>query len=112
MLRLPDQIVVDNGPEFAGSALDAWAAARGVRLHFITPGRPVENAFIESLNGRFRDECLNESWFRSLLDARLTIEAWRRDYNEVRPHSALGNMPPARFLENWNNRAKELQPTG
>lgn len=91
---LPQVLVMDNGPEFAGRALDAWAYQQGVRLHFIDPGKPVQNAFIESFNGKMRDECLNEHWFLSLGEARETIEAWRRDYNEVRPHSALGNRTP------------------
>jgi len=94
---VPEMIVMDNGPEFAGKALDAWAYQRGVKLHFIRPGKPVENAYIESFNGKFRDECLNEHWFVTLDHAREVIEAWRRDYNEVRPHSALDNVPPAVF---------------
>ena len=96
---LPEVITVDNGPEFAGKTLDAWAYAHGVRLHFIDPGKPVQNAFIESFNGRLRDECLNEHWFMSLPAARTIIEAWRDDYNTVRPHSALGNRTPAEFAE-------------
>jgi len=94
---LPEVLVTDNGPEFAGQALDAWAYQRGVRLHFIDPGKPVQNAFIESFNGKMRDECLNEHWFGTLGEARQTIEAWRRDYNEVRPHSSLGNRTPQEF---------------
>lgn len=94
---LPEIIVMDNGPEFAGQALDAWAYLRGVKLRFIEPGKPIQNAFIESFNGKFRDECLNEHWFVSLQDAREKVEAWRRDYNEVRPHSALGNRTPEEF---------------
>ena len=94
---LPEVLVTDNGPEFAGQALDAWAYQRGVRLHFIDPGKPVQNAFIESFNGKMRDECLNEHWFGTLVEARQTIEAWRRDYNEVRPHSSLGNRTPQEF---------------
>ena len=96
---LPEAIVLDNGPEFAGKVLDEWAYRRQVRLEFIRPGKPVENAFVESFNGRFRDECLNEHWFTSLADARFTIECWRLDYNHVRPHSALGRIPPAEFAE-------------
>jgi len=91
---LPQMLVTDNGPEFAGQALDVWAYAQGVKLHFIEPGKPVQNAFIESFNGKMRDECLNEHWFTSLGEARETIEVWRRDYNEVRPHSSLGNRTP------------------
>jgi putative transposase len=94
---LPQVLVTDNGPEFAGRALDLWAYEHGVRLHFIEPGKPVQNAFIESFNGKMRDECLNEHWFLSLGEARQTIEAWRRDYNEVRPHTSLGNRTPQEF---------------
>lgn len=94
---LPQVLVTDNGPEFAGQALDVWAYAQGVKLHFIEPGKPVQNAFIESFNGKMRDECLNEHWFTSLGEARETIEVWRRDYNEVRPHSSLGNRTPQEF---------------
>jgi putative transposase len=94
---LPQVLVTDNGPEFAGRALDVWAYQRGVKLHFIEPGKPVQNAFVESFNGKMRDECLNEHWFGTLAEARQTIEAWRRDYNEVRPHSSLGNQTPQEF---------------
>lgn len=96
---LPRSIVIDNGPEFAGRALDAWAYRRGVKLNFIRPGKPVENAFVESFNGRFRDECLNENWFLDLHDAKAKIEEWRTDYNQVRPHSSLGNVPPIEFAK-------------
>jgi putative transposase len=94
---LPEVLVTDNGPEFAGQALDVWADQRGIKLHFIDPGNPIQNAFIESFNGKMRDECLNEHWFRTLNEARQTIEAWRRDYNEVRPHSSLSNRTPQEF---------------
>ena len=94
---LPEVLVTDNGPEFAGQALDVWACERGVKLHFIQPGKPIQNAFIESFNGKMRDECLNEHWFGTLNEARQTIEAWRRDYNEVRPHSSLANRTPQEF---------------
>lgn len=97
ILGLPETIVVDNGPEFAGRTLDAWAYAHGVTLRFIRPGKPIENAYVESFNGKFRDECLNEHWFVSLADAIATIEAWRIDYNTVRPHSALGGRTPHDF---------------
>jgi putative transposase len=97
MAGLPEIISVDNGPEFISKALDAWAYQRGVKLTFIRPGKPVENAYIESFNGRFRDECLNENWFMSLDHARRIIEAWRVDYNHARPHSALGYMTPEEF---------------
>jgi len=94
---LPEAIVVDNGPEFRGRALAAWSEQRGVRLEFIQPGKPVQNAYIESFNGRLRDECLNANWFTSLSDARRKIETWRKDYNEQRPHSSLNYLPPAEF---------------
>ena len=83
---LPEVITVDNGPEFTGKALDEWAYRNGVKLNFIRPGRPIENAYAESFIGRFRDECLNENWFLSLRDARHIIENWRIDYNNGRQH--------------------------
>jgi putative transposase len=91
----PRTIRLDNGPEFISRELDLWAFMRGVTLDFSRPGKPTDNAFIESLNGKFRAECLNASWFLSLDEARRKCEAWRRDYNEVRPHSAIGNKVPA-----------------
>jgi putative transposase len=95
---LPEVITVDNGPEFAGKALDEWAYRKGIKLSFIRPGKPIENAFAESFNGRLRDECLNTNWFLSLKHARDTIEDWRKDYNTVRPHSALGGLAPEEFM--------------
>lgn len=108
--RLPEVIVTDNGPEFTGKALDSWAYKHKVRLDFIRPGKPVENAFIESFNGRLRDECLNEHWFLNLQDAREKIETWRLDYNGSRPHSSLGNLTPEEFVERHQslNRRQEL----
>ena len=94
---LPEAIVLDNGPEFRGRALAAWSAERGVRLEFIQPGKPVQNAYAESFNGRLRDECLNANWFTSLSDARRKIETWRQDYNQQRPHSSLDYLSPAEF---------------
>lgn len=94
---LPEAIVLDNGPEFRGRALAAWSEERRVRLEFIQPGKPVQNAYIESFNGRLRDECLNANWFTSLIDARRKIETWRQDYNQQRPHSSLDYLPPAEF---------------
>jgi putative transposase len=90
----PAELVLDNGPELTGRALDAWAADRGVRLRFIAPGKPSQNGFVESFNGRFRDECLDQHWFLDLADARATIERWRVDYNGGRPHGALGYRTP------------------
>ena len=85
------------GPEFISKALDRWAYENGVTLDFSRPGKPTDNAFVESFNGRLRDECLNTHWFLSLADARTKIEAWRRDYNESRPHTALGWLTPAEY---------------
>ena len=96
---LPESITVDNGPEFAGKAMDEWAYRRGIKLNFIRPGKPVENAFAESFNGRLRDECLNTNWFMSVRHAREIIEDWRLDYNEVRPHSSLKGKTPKEFIE-------------
>jgi putative transposase len=110
---LPKSIVCDNGPEFRGEALDQWATLRGVTLQFIEPGKPVQNAFSESFNGRLRDECLNESWFVHLRDARETIEAWRLDYNNVRPHSGLSDVTPTAFALSLLRATPSLnQPTG
>lgn len=97
--RCPTLIQVDNGPEFTSKALDAWAHQHGIKLQFIRPGKPVDNAYIESFNGRLREECLNQHAFRNLLDARQTIEAWRQDYNLARPHSALDYLTPAEYRE-------------
>jgi putative transposase len=94
---LPRQIRSDNGPEFVSRAVDQWAYEQGLQWHTIQPGRPMENGYIESFNARFRDECLNENWFTDLPDARISIEQWRRDYNERRPHSSLQYRTPAEF---------------
>lgn len=107
---VPREITLDNGPELTSRALDQWAYERGVRLRFIEPGKPVQNAFIESFNGRrLRDECLNEHWFLSLPHARRTIEDWRIDYNHNRPHSSLGNLTPEEFRLDY---IKRLVPAG
>lgn len=97
--RLPKIFNIDNGSEFTSKAMDAWAFEKGIKLDFIRPGKPNENAFIESFNGKLRDECLNENWFLSLEDVRRTIEEWRIDYNENRPHSSLGNLTPKEFAD-------------
>lgn len=94
---VPKKIITDNGPEFAGKVLDAWAYARDVKLHFIQPGKPSQNGYIESFNGKLRDECLNEHWFMSVDDARKLIEAWRVEYNTERPHSSLGGLTPEAY---------------
>jgi putative transposase len=91
----PERIAIDNGPEFISKALDAWAYRNGVQLEFSRPGKPTDNAFAESFNGRFRDECLNQHWFASVEEVRQTAEAWRIEYNTERPHRALGQQTPA-----------------
>jgi putative transposase len=101
--------MLDNGPEFAGTVLDAWAAQHGVHLHLIQPGKPVQNAFIESFKGKFRDECLNEHWFLTLQEAQLVIEAWRREYNEEWTHSTIGDMTPMEFIHNHQHRPQAAQ---
>jgi len=93
----PDMLVVDNGPELRSRAMEAWAGDHGVRLCFIDPGKPTQNAYIESLNGRFREECLNRHWFTSLGEAREIIEEWRIDCNSERPHSSLNYLTPEEF---------------
>ena len=93
----PRVIQVDNGTEFTSNHFDAWAYLRDIQLDFIRPGKPVDNAHIESFNGRLRDECLNSQWFQSIDDAKRTIEHWRREYNELRPHSALGDLAPSTY---------------
>jgi putative transposase len=95
--QAPEAIVMDNGPELTSKALDQWAYGRGVRLHFIHPGKPIQNCFVESFNGTLRDECLNDHWFTSLYDARQIVETWRVDYNRVRPHSSLDDRTPEEF---------------
>jgi putative transposase len=95
----PATIRVDQGTEFVSRDLDLWAYQRGVTLDFSRPGKPTDNAFIESFNGKFRAECLNAHWFMSLDDARRKCEAWRRDYNEERPHSAIGNKAPIELID-------------
>ena len=97
MRSRPKTIRVDNGPEFTSKALDKWAYDHKVILDFSRPGKPTDNAFIESFNGSVRAECLNENWFLSLADAKEKIEAWRVDYNEQRPHSAWGSLAPKEF---------------
>jgi putative transposase len=93
----PRRLIVDNGPEFTSKLLDQWADDNGVELVFIRPGKPIENCFVESFNGKMRDECLNAHWFTTVRDARRTVERWRQDYNHVRPHSSLGEMTPVAF---------------
>ena len=96
---LPCALRTDNGPEFCGRAMLTWAHERGVTLRLIDPGKPNQNAYIESFNGRFRDECLNEHWFTSVAHAQVVIEAWRREYNEERPKKGLGGLTPAAYAK-------------
>lgn len=98
---LPKAIRTDQGPEFTSKALDQWAYRNGVQLKLIQPGKPTQNAYIESFNGKFRDECLNDHWFSTLAEARALIAAWRQDYNEGRPHSALDYLTPAEFATRY-----------
>ncbi|MCG1026185.1 MULTISPECIES: IS3 family transposase [Dehalobacter] len=101
---LPETIITDNGSEFTSKAMSIWTGANNVNIAFIRPGKPMENGFIESFNGKFRDECLNEQWFTSLNDARVKIEAWREEYNERRPHSSLGMRSPREFAQATENQ--------
>ena len=100
----PQAIRTDQGPEFTGKALDQWAYEHGVELKLIQAGKPTQNAFIESFNGKLRDECLNEHWFHSLEHARAILRQWRQDYNEYRPHSMLGYKTPAEMAEELRNQ--------
>jgi putative transposase len=103
----PEAIVYDNGPEFRSKHTQKWADLRGVKLEYIDPGKPMQNAFVESFNGKFRDECLNENWFTGLPEARDITERWRVDYNTERPHSALDYQTPMEVRQSW---IKSLQP--
>jgi len=96
---LPATIIVDNGPEFSSRHILQWAAEHGIELHFIVPGKPTQNCYIESFNRSFRDECLNEHSFTSLAESRDIVEAWRKDYNAVRPHTSLGKRTPLEFAK-------------
>jgi putative transposase len=99
----PQVIQIDNGPEFRSKVMDVWACRNGVKLDFIEPGKPTQNGLIESFNGRFRDECLNQEWFVSLKEARQLIEEWRVRYNSKRPHSSLGYLPPDVWAQQQKN---------
>ena len=96
---LPRQVVCDNGTEFTSKAFTKWARENDLEIHYIDKGKPTQNAFAESFNGKFRDECLNEEWFESLRDAKSKIEVWRLDYNSERPHSGLNGLSPLEFIE-------------
>lgn len=107
---LPKAIRTDNGKEFCSRAMLTWAHARGVQLFLIEPGKPNQNAYIESFNGRFRDECLNEHWFTSLPHARVIVEAWRKEYNEERPKRSLGGLTPAAYAKTLIQKPVKLTP--
>ena len=108
----PEAIVTDNGPEFTSKAMFLWSQQTGVQLRFIQPGKPIQNALVESFNGKFRDACLNEHWFLDLADARRTIKAWRVHYNTVRPHSSLGFLTPERFRAAGDKCCGKAGPSG
>ena len=96
---LPKTIVLDNGPELTSKAMFFWSRQKRVKLHFIQPGKPTQNAFVELFNGRFRDLCLNQHYFKTVADARAIIDRWREHYNRVKPHSSLGYRPPVLLEE-------------
>ena len=104
----PEELVHDNGPELTSRAMFEWSQRTGVKQRFIEPGKPIQNAYVESFNGQFRDECLNEHGFANLAEARQIIEAWRCHYNEVRPHSALGYQTPAAFIQQGHRQKRDL----
>jgi putative transposase len=103
----PNILHVDNGPEFISKVLDAWAYKNGVHLEFSRPGKPTDNPFIESFNGKLRTECLEQNWFASLREAKETLEAHRKEYNTQRPHTALQYQTPAQYLENWQTKQEQ-----
>ena len=107
--ELPKVIVTDNGPEFTSRAMLIWADENNIRLHFIAPGKPTQNAFVESFNGKFRDECLNENWFKDLQDARDKIKTWRHDYNTQRPHRSLQQMTPQEYRRKVDFKDNEMR---
>jgi putative transposase len=110
---LPQVLRTDNGSEFCGRAMLTWAHTRGVTLRLIEPGKPTQNAYIESFNGRFRDACLNEHWFTSLAPAQVVIDAWRREYNQERPKKGLGGLTPAAYAQQLRARTKTAKvPAG
>lgn len=108
VVQIDGRPLVGRRPEFRSKVLDVWACHNGVKLDFIEPGKPTQNGLIESFNGRFRDECLNQEWFFSLQEARHIIEGWRLSYNSKRPHSSLGDLPP----DAWAQQQKSLVLVG
>jgi len=108
--KRPEAITVDNGPEFAGIVLDRWAYRHKIKLDFIRPGKPVENAYIESFNGKLRHECLNQHYFKNLEEAKQAIERWRIRYNEFRPHQSLEGLTPDAFTKAWQDKNNNQTP--
>lgn len=104
----PSRIYCDNGSEFAGRMVDLWAYANQVTLEFSRPGKPTDNAYIESFNGSLRDECLNAHWFENLTDAQAKLDAWRREYNESRPHKALNGLTPLEYKARWDTEKMKI----
>ncbi len=109
--RCPKAIILDNGTEFTAKAMDVWAYQNSVELKFIQPGKPIQNAFIESFNDKFRSECLNLNWFESIQHAKEVIENWRIEYNTERPNSALKNKTPEMFAKQYEQRLREVAQT-
>jgi putative transposase len=99
---LPEVITVDNGTEYTSKVIRKWAKTKGVHLDYIAPGRPMQNGYVESFNGKFREECLDQNWFQNIQEASIIIEKWRKDYNNNRPHSALGYLTPNEYLRRKN----------
>ena len=110
--KAPRRIYCDNGSEFSGRLVDLWTYGNKVTLEFSRPGKPTDNAFIESFNGSLRDECLNVHWFEDLTDARDKLQAWKREYNESRPHKSLNNLTPLEYKAKWAQRRPENHPAG
>lgn len=94
----PKSLLLDNEPEFRSKLFQQWAAKEGIQLCYIAPGKPTQNAYIESFNGKFRDECLDQHWLSSISEAKDVVEKWRKHYNEDRPHSSLGYLPPSEYM--------------
>ena len=105
---VPKSIRLDNGPEFISRDVDLWAWGNGVTLDFSRPGKPTDNAFVESFNGKIRAECIDQNWFLSLDDARSKCEVYRREYNEERPHSAIGHKAPVEFMKSIGQPSRQM----
>lgn len=103
----PEELLTDNGPEFTSNALSEWTYDKKIKHLFIEPGKPIQNAYIESFNGKFREECLSENWFKNLFEAREIIETWRTEYNTERPHTSLGNLTPLEYAEKLNQNVAQ-----